>query len=61
VPTTLIGISLPLASELTIQHVSVLGRRLGRLYALNTLGGTLGSLTAGFVLVPYLGTQASLT
>lgn len=61
VPTTLIGISLPLASELTIQHVSVLGRRLGRLYALNTLGGTLGSLTAGFVLVPYLGTQTSLT
>ena len=61
VPTTLIGIGLPLASELTIQHLSALGRRLGRLYALNTLGGTLGSLTAGFVLVPYLGTQASLT
>ena len=61
IPTTLIGIGFPLASELTIQHLSVLGRRLGRLYALNTLGGTLGSLTAGFVLVPYLGTQASLT
>ena len=61
VPTTLIGIGLPLASELTIRHVSTLGRRLGRLYALNTLGGTLGSLTAGFLLVPYLGTQASLT
>jgi predicted membrane-bound spermidine synthase len=61
IPTTLIGISLPLASELTIQHVSVLGRRLGRLYAMNTMGGTLGSLTAGFVLVPYLGTQTSLT
>ena len=61
VPTTLIGIGFPLASELTIQRVSVLGRRLGRLYALNTLGGTLGSLTAGFVLVPYLGTQAGLT
>jgi predicted membrane-bound spermidine synthase len=60
IPTTLIGISLPLASELTIQHVSVLGRRLGRLYALNTLGGTLGSLTAGFLLVPFLGTQDSL-
>lgn len=60
-PTTLIGVGLPLASELTIQHVSTLGRRLGRLYALNTLGGTLGSLTAGFVLVPYLGTQTSLT
>lgn len=60
IPTTLIGIGFPLASELTIQRISILGRRLGRLYALNTLGGTLGSLTAGFVLVPYLGTQASL-
>lgn len=60
-PTTLIGIGFPLASELTIHHVSSLGHRLGRLYALNTLGGTLGSLTAGFLLLPYLGTQASLT
>lgn len=60
-PTTLIGIGFPLASELTIHHVSALGHRLGRLYALNTLGGTLGSLTAGFLLLPYLGTQGSLT
>ena len=60
-PTTLIGIGFPLASELTIHHLSALGQRLGRLYALNTLGGTLGSLTAGFLLLPYLGTQGSLT
>ena len=60
-PTTLIGIGFPLASELTIHHLSALGRRLGGLYALNTLAGTLGSLTAGFVLLPYLGTQGSLT
>jgi spermidine synthase len=60
VPTTLIGVGFPLASELTIRHLPVLGSRLGRLYALNTLGGTLGSLTAGFLLLPYLGTQASL-
>ena len=61
IPTTLIGVGFPLASELTIQHMSVLGRRIGKLYALNTLGGTLGSLTAGFLLLPYLGTQASLS
>jgi len=61
VPTTLIGIGFPLASELTIHQLPVLGRRLGSLYALSTLGGTLGSLTAGFVLLPYLGTQGSLT
>ena len=60
-PTTLIGIGFPLASELTIHRLSALGHRLGRLYALNTLGGTLGSLTAGFLLLPHLGSQASLT
>ena len=60
IPTTLIGIGFPLASELTIRHLSVLGRRLGSLYALNTLVGTLGALTVGFLLLPYLGTQASL-
>ena len=60
-PTTLIGISFPLASELTIMRMSALGRRIGALYALNTIGGVLGSLTAGFVLIPYLGSQSSLS
>lgn len=60
-PTTLIGIGFPLASELTIHRLSALGRRLGKLYALNTLAGTFGSLTAGFLLLPRLGTQGSLT
>src|SRR4030095_3084677 len=60
-PTTLIGIGFPLASELTIHRLSALGHRLGRLYALNTIGGTGGSLTARFLLLPHLGTQASLT
>ena len=60
-PTTLIGISFPLASELTVRQMSALGRRIGALYALNTIGGVLGSLTAGFLLIPYLGSQWSLT
>ena len=60
-PTTLIGISFPLASELTVMRMSALGRRIGTLYALNTIGGVLGSLTAGFVLIPYLGSQWALS
>src|SRR5215472_1063732 len=60
-PTTLIGISFPLASELTVMRMSALGRRIGTLYASNTIGGVLGSLTAGFFLIPYLGTQSALT
>jgi predicted membrane-bound spermidine synthase len=60
-PTTLIGITFPLACELTVMRMSALGRRIGKLYALNTVGGVLGSLAAGFVLIPYLGSQWTLT
>ena len=60
-PTTLIGICFPLASELTATEMSTLGRKIGALYALNTIGGVLGSLTAGFLLIPYLGSQWTLT
>src|SRR5262249_3628512 len=60
-PASLIGISFPLASELTATHMSALGRRLGRLYALNTIGGGLGSLAAGFILIPYLGSPWAFT
>ncbi len=61
VPTTLLGVSFPLASELTIKRLGGLGRRLGALYSLNTLGGVLGSLVTGFVLLPTLGSQGALT
>jgi len=61
IPTTLIGISFPLASELTVTRMSAVGRRIGALYALNTIGGVLGSLAAGFLLIPYLGSQWALT
>jgi len=60
-PTTLIGISFPLASELTVMRMSALGRKIGALYASNTIGGVLGSLTAGFILITYLGSQWTLT
>lgn len=60
VPTTLIGIGFPLASELTIHRIGIVGSRLGRLYSLNTLGGVMGSLLAGFVFLPMLGSQWSL-
>ncbi|MCH8043728.1 MAG: fused MFS/spermidine synthase [Planctomycetes bacterium] len=58
-PATLIGISFPLASELTVHRINRLGRRLGLLYGLNTLGGVFGSLVVGFVLLPLLGSQMS--
>jgi predicted membrane-bound spermidine synthase len=60
-PTTLIGISFPLAGELTVTRMRGLGRRIGALYAVNTICGVLGSLAAGFLLIPYLGTQWALS
>ena len=60
-PTSLIGVSFPLAGELTVMRLSALGRGIGKLYALNTVGGVLGSLTAGFFLIPCLGSQWALS
>ncbi len=59
VPATILGLSFPLASELAAVHRRSLGRRIGRIYALNTLGGVLGALAAGFLLLPMLGSQGS--
>jgi len=61
VPTTLIGIGFPLASELATEHAAVVGRRVGRLYAWNTLAGVLGSLATGFLFLPLLGSFGTLS
>jgi spermidine synthase len=59
VPTFLIGLGFPLVIALVGRHATI-GSDVGRLYFLNTLGGVCGSLAASFVLIPALGTQASL-
>ncbi len=58
-PTVLLGCTFPLASELAVESVRSVGSRIGLLYGANTLGGVLGSLAAGFVLLPWLGAQGS--
>ena len=59
-PATLMGATLPLLSRFMTQRVDSMGRDLGRLYALNTLGAALGAAITGFVLVPALGVQTTL-
>ena len=59
-PTTLMGATLPLLSRFTTQRLESMGRDLGRLYALNTLGAALGAALTGFLLVPSLGVQTTL-
>ncbi len=59
VPASLIGIIFPLVVRLTTRHVARAASNVGLLYAVNTLGGIVGSLAVGFLGVPLLGTQAS--
>src|SRR5579859_4316563 len=55
VPTTLMGATLPVLARFLSSSVDQAGREAGRAYAINTLGGVLGTLAAGFWLVPGLG------
>lgn len=57
-PATLVGMSFPLLIQLATRAARA-GADVGRVYALNTIGGIASSLLFGFVLVPALGTQRS--
>ncbi|EPJ2809334.1 fused MFS/spermidine synthase [Pseudomonas putida] len=58
-PTTLLGAAFPLALRLVVDSGHV-GRDVGAVVALNTLGGIAGVLLTGFVLVPQLGLVRAL-
>ncbi len=54
-PTLLMGFALPVINRLYMDDTRNMGRRIGTLYAVNTLGAVLGSAVTGFVLVPAIG------
>jgi predicted membrane-bound spermidine synthase len=58
-PTTLLGAAFPLALRLAVDSRHV-GRDVGAIVALNTLGGIVGVMLCGFVLIPFLGLVHSL-
>ncbi|UVE19722.1 fused MFS/spermidine synthase [Pseudomonas sp. LS44] len=58
-PTTLLGAAFPLALRLSVDSAHV-GRDVGVVVALNTLGGIVGVMLVGFVLVPGLGLVRTL-
>lgn len=60
IPTALMGGTLPVASKGYVRQLDAVGRDVGRLYGINTLGAALGVLSVGFFLLPVLGLQASV-
>jgi len=59
-PSLLIGFSFPLANACVQRLEQSVGRRAGGLYLANTLGNVFGAVTAGFILLPKLGSQRSV-
>ena len=61
VPCFLMGITMPLVSEVSQRQLQIgTSRLLTVLFVLNTLGSVLGGLASGFLLMPYFGQQTSL-
>ncbi|RLI07504.1 hypothetical protein DRO42_07970 [Candidatus Bathyarchaeota archaeon] len=59
-PTFLMGVAFPIITKAALRDRRLIGLRIGQLYASNTIGAVLGSATAGFVLLPFLGASGSL-
>jgi len=59
IPTVLMGMVFPIAVKICAKSWKTAGRRIGDVYASNTVGCVLGSFLAGFVIVPLLGLRDS--
>jgi spermidine synthase len=59
-PTFLMGGTLPVLVQGLTRHSEELGRRLSRLYWINTAGAVAGTLTAGFFLLAQAGLRATV-
>lgn len=58
--TIFFGIAFPLAAKIFVRNMKGLGKSLGSLYAVNTIGAVIGPLVAGFVMIPMFGTHGSI-
>jgi len=58
IPTTLMGMTLPIISRGVVEKSASIGAQVGRLYAINTVGASLGAAaTAGWWLLGHLGLE----
>lgn len=59
-PCFFIGMTLPLASRVAVERLSVVGRRVGSVFSINTLGTVIGATLTGLVLIPSFDLQTTL-
>ncbi|MFC1951219.1 fused MFS/spermidine synthase [Chloroflexota bacterium] len=61
VPTLLMGAAFPIAAKIYTEDMDHMGASVGRLYAGNTFGSMVGPLLTGFVIIPLIGIQWSVS
>jgi len=57
IPSFIIGMISPVVVKLTLRNVETAGNVVGRIYAVSTLGSIIGTFTAGFFLISFMGTR----
>lgn len=60
IPTTLMGMTLPLLIQSFVSWVEISGRIIGLLYGINTLGAAFGSLLAGYISIGLFGFKGTI-
>ncbi len=60
VPTIFLGMSLPVASRIATSKIEMLGKSVGSVFSVNTIGTVLGSLGAGLMLIPLVGIRHTI-
>lgn len=60
IPAILLGSLFPMVTQICTRDYKELGKRVGTIYSINTLGNIIGSFMAGFVLIPTIGIQHSI-
>lgn len=61
IPTFCLGATFPLVGKICTRSLDNTGRSIGFAYAVNTIGAVLGSFCAGFVLIPLMGKENSIS
>lgn len=61
IPTFFLGACFPLVVKIFTRSLARVGNSIGAAYAVNTVGAVAGSFCAGFVLIPFLGKELSLS
>ena len=60
IPTTLMGMTLPLLTQAFVDQVETSGQVIGLLYGINTLGAAFGAVLGGYVLIGFYGFEGAV-